>query len=145
MQPFLDSTAFRVYAAVSAVLILKMLVLAGSTGATRIASGRYLNPEDARVLRGEQGDETDRVHRIQRAHHNAIENELPFVVLGLLYTLLGADPWGMQVYAYTFLTARVVHSGTYVFAVQPFRTLSWAVGALCLAGMCVQILMRAFA
>jgi len=144
MEAFLASTAFRVYAAVSAVLMLKLASLAFATGAVRGLNKKYPNPEDAKLLKGEHADEHDLVARIKRTHANALENELPFVVLGLLYTLLGADPMGMQIYAYTFLIARVLHSICYVFKLQPFRTLSFTIGWLCLVGMSVQVLMRAF-
>lgn len=144
MTPFLDSTAFRVYAAVSAVLVLKMAVLAFATATVRGVHKQYPNPEDARFLKGDHAPDHDTVARIKRAHANAMENEPLFMVLGLLYTLLGANPMGMQIYAYTFLIARVLHSICYVFKLQPFRTLSFTIGWLCLVGMSVQVLMRAF-
>jgi len=144
MEPFLASTAFRVYAAVSAALVLKFATLAAATGAVRGYHKQYPNPEDARLLKGTNTADHDMVARIKRAHVNALENEPLFMILGLLYTLLGADPFGMQVYAYTFFIARVLHSICYVFKLQPFRTLSFAVGLLCLVGMSVQVLMRAF-
>jgi len=145
MDPFVDSTAFRVYAAISAALMLKMVLLAFATGGVRGLKSVYPNPEDAKLLKGQQGAEDETVARIKRAHINAIENEVPFVLLGLLYAMLGADPMGMQIYAYTFFVARVLHSLCYIFALQPFRTLSYTVGALCLMGMSVQVLLRAFA
>ena len=144
MESTIDSPAFHVYAAVSAALMLKLFLLAAGTGISRQLTGVRPNPEDVALLGGAVGAESDLTARWKRAHANALENELPFVLLGLLYALMGASPWAMQIYAYTFFFARVAHSIFYLMALQPFRTGSWVVGLLCLIGMCVQVLMEAF-
>jgi uncharacterized MAPEG superfamily protein len=144
MQPLLvDLVQFKIFAAISALLILKMVLLAFSVGTVRTLRRRWSSPEDAKFIGG--STEADPlVERLRRAHLNAIENELPFIGIGLLFVLVGAPVLGIQAYGYTFLVARVVHSVTYVASLQPFRTLSFGLGALCLLGMSTQVLMAAF-
>ncbi len=143
MDAMLASSSFKIYAAVCALLGLKLVLLALATGAARGRGKRWVNPEDTKMMGGEVGD-TAWTSRLQRAHGNGIDNELLFMFLGLLYLLMGSPTEGMQAYGYTFLIARVLHSLTYLFALQPFRSLSWVVGTLCLVGMAVQILLVAF-
>ena len=144
METWLASSAFRVYAAVCAVLVLKMVLLALGTATVRGLRKRFPNPEDARLFKGDVGEDDPFVVRFQRAHRNSLENELPFMVLGLLYAAVQAPTWAMQTYAYTFLAARLVHSFCYVFSLQPFRSLGWGVGVLVLVGLSVQVLLGAF-
>ncbi|MDH5492668.1 MAG: MAPEG family protein [Myxococcales bacterium] len=144
MDEFLASTAFRVFAAVSAVLVLKMVGLAYLVGCNRILKRRHTNPEDARFLKGEPGEDEFSA-RASRAHGNSLENEPLFILLGLLWVFLGAHTEAIQIYAYTFLVARVLHSLFYLLKLQPWRTIAYAISSLCLIGMSVQILMAAFA
>jgi len=144
MDEFLASMAFRVFAAVSAALVLKMVGLAYLTGAARMTKKCYPNPEDAKFFKGD-AKEHELTQRIQRAHANSLENEPLFILLGLLWIFLGAHTGAIQIYAYTFFIARVLHSLCYVFKLQPWRTLMYTVGSLCLVGMSVQVLMAAFA
>jgi uncharacterized MAPEG superfamily protein len=144
MQEFLDSTAFKVFAAVSAALVLKMVGLAYLTGVAHMREKGYANPEDAKTFKGQTGEQ-EFTQRVQRAHRNALENEPLFILLGLLWVFLGAHTGAIQIYAYTFFFARVLHSVTYLLKLQPWRTLSFTVASLCLVGMSVQVLMAAFA
>ncbi|NOY94103.1 MAG: MAPEG family protein [Deltaproteobacteria bacterium] len=144
MQEFLDSMAFRVFAAVSAALVLKLVGLAYLTGIGRMREQGYANPEDAKLFKGQTGEQ-EFTQRVQRAHRNSLENEPLFILLGLLWVFLGAHTGTIQIYAYTFFFARVVHSLTYLLKLQPWRTLSYGVASLCLIGMSVQVLMAAFA
>jgi len=145
MEQLLESTSFRVFAAVSAVLVIKMVCQAYLVGAIRGKKKRYTNPEDAKLFKGERGDTDDEtVARISRGHRNSLENEPLFILLGLLWVLQGADTQAIQIYSYTFLGFRVLHGLTYGLKLQPWRTLSYTVASLCLIGMSVQILMGAF-
>jgi uncharacterized MAPEG superfamily protein len=144
MQPLLvDLVQFKIFAAISALLVAKMVLLALSVGTVRTLRKRWSTPEDSRFLGG--STEADPlVERLRRAHHNSLENELPFIAVGLLFVLVGAPIVGIQAYGYTFLAARVAHTVTYLASLQPFRTLSFLLGALCLLGMSTQVLMAAF-
>ena len=76
-------------------------------------------------------------------HRNDLENILPFFTVGLIFVLMGASAFAAQMYFYTFTGARIVHTIAYVAKLQPWRTIAFALGALCTVGMLVQILMAA--
>jgi glutathione S-transferase len=100
-----------------------------------------VNPEDKVVNKGELAEqEHDDVLRIKRAHINALENAVPFFVIGALYVATGATKTGAQLYCYTFLAARLLHSVFYLAGKQPFRTLSFGVGALANLGMAYHVI-----
>jgi uncharacterized MAPEG superfamily protein len=143
MEELLANSSFKIYAAVSALLALKMLLLAFIVPGIRTVKKKYPNPEDQKLFKAEAGEDPF-AERVNRAHRNAMENELLFMILGLLYVLLGAPTGALQIYAYTFFIVRVLHSVFYLAKLQPFRSLAWVVCWLCLVGMCVQILMAAF-
>jgi len=83
------------------------------------------------------------VQRILRMHRNDLENILPFFTVGLIFVLMGAPGRTAAIYFYTFTAARIVHSITYLLQLQPWRTVAFVVGVLCVVGMLVQILMAA--
>lgn len=143
MDELVATSGFKIYAAVVALLALKSVGLAFATVGARTVRKRYPNPEDAALFKAEQGED-ELTARIKRAHANAAENEPLFMILGLLYLVMDAPTWGIQAYAYTYVIARYLHSVCYVFKLQPFRSGLWVVSALCLIGMCVQVLMSAF-
>jgi glutathione S-transferase len=139
-----DQVTFRIFAALCAVLVLKNVALASLTGAVRIYRKAWGFKEDLRYFGGEvRTDEL--VERIRRAHGNALENDPLFMMVGLLYLLVGAPEGGIQAYGYTFVIARFVHAAALLLGMQPFRTLAFAGGLLAIVGMSVQVLMRAFA
>ena len=132
----MDSPAFQAYALTSAVLAIQLFGLAFYTGATRGKTKQFVNPEDAKL---NKGDTTDRDHpdvlRAQRAHMNLLENAVPFFVVGALYVATGASKTGAQIYCYTFLATRLLHTVFYLGGRQPFRTICVLVGALSVLGM----------
>jgi len=143
----MGTPTFDTYALVSALLAIHLLLLAGWTGATRTRAKRYLNAEDHVVIKGgaQAPDEDPGVLRVKRAHANALENAVPFFVVGALYVATGGSKLGVQAYCYTFLAARVLHSIFYLAGKQPFRTLSFAVGAFSILGMAVHVIRAALA
>lgn len=144
MQPLLiDEVQFRIHAAICALLVLKLVVLAFAVGSARGARKSWSSTEDVKLLGGSTTPDA-LVERLRRTHQNAIENELAYMIIGLLFVLVGAPVVGIQAYGYTFLVARVVHSLSQIFQLQPLRTMAFAVGSLCLIGMSVQVLMAAF-
>ena len=142
MQELMAESSFRVYAAVSAILIIKMVLVAFTTVAIRAKTGGFHNNEDTKD--GSAPIPNDLADRLQRIHRNDLENILPFVALGLLYVLVGAPTSGIQIYGYTFITVRFLHTGAYFFKVSKARSLFFAIGAFCLLGMSTQILIKAF-
>jgi glutathione S-transferase len=146
MHPFAHDPALSLYALTGTLVALHLLVLAGWTGYARNKAKTFVNPEDAAAVKGAQADaDHPDVQRAKRAHMNAIESAVPFFAVGLLYAFSGPSQLGAQVYFYTFLAARVLHSIFYLAQKQPFRTISFAVGALAITGMGVHVIRVAIA
>src|SRR4051812_11840872 len=98
MNPLLDPV-FKYYALAAAIIAVQLLALAGVTGATRARSKTYVNPEDAKQLKGTQAElDHPNVRRAQRAHQNAMESAVPFFIVGALYVATGATKNGALVY-----------------------------------------------
>ena len=141
----MNPESFKIYAICAALLALNLVVLSGMTGGARGKNKSPANPEDA----GKPADtalepEAPAVVRVRRAHMNALENIPIFWALGLVFVLLGASPLGAKAYFITFTAARYLHSFFHLKAMQPFRSIAYGIGALCLVGMIVQVLMVAF-
>jgi microsomal prostaglandin-E synthase 1 len=149
MSTFTADPQFKLYAICCCILSLQMLVLGGLTAARRAKAQKHLNPEDVAVsFKGTTlvGDaEPPDVARIMRAHRNLLESLPLFFALGLIYVLAGGSPLGAQICFGAFTGARVLHSIVYINALQPWRTITYAVGALSLGGLAVQILLTVLA
>ena len=144
MPQMMSDAAFRAYAIACSILVFKMFVAAILTAATRSRVKQFLNPEDAGMMSGTGVmQEHPDVQRMLRLHRNDLENILPFFTVGLIFVLMGAPAFAAQAYFYTFTGARIVHTITYVAKLQPWRTVSFALGAFCMVGMLVQILIAA--
>ena len=141
MQPFFENPALKLYAIVASLLSLQMILLALWTGTVRVQRQVWVNPEDARLNKGEEAasDHPD-VLRVKRAHQNLLENSVPFLIVGLLYALSRPTMLGAQAYFFTFLGARLLHSVFYMLGRQPFRTMMFVVGILAVAGMAIHVI-----
>lgn len=136
--------SFKLLAICSCVLVLESLALAAITPAKRAKHKGFMNPEDGVVSFGEarlvEGAEHPETARAQRAHRNLLESLPLFFGLGLVYVLAGAPLLGAQVCFIGFTVMRVVHAIVYLNAMQPWRTIAYALGSLCLIGMAALIL-----
>lgn len=135
--------AFRTYALCSAILGVKMLLSAVYTGTRRQKTQGFINAEDAATF-GQPGatagiEEAPAVAHALRIQRNDLENLPLFFAVGLLYVLTGATPFSAAVYCWTFTIARIAHTIAYTYQLQPWRALSYGVGALATLGMIVQI------
>ncbi len=121
------------YAITTAVLGLNLLLLANATALTRAKASEVINPEDKRlnaaatVVFDEGNDVTA---RYRRAHRNALENIPLFLITGFLLTVTGVSLNLALALFGVFVVARLLHSVAYVKQLQPWRTASFAVGAL---------------
>lgn len=137
----MDPAAFNIYALTAAFLAVHLVLLALWTGFVRARSGRFANPEDKGIVKGElAAEDHPDVLRVKRAHVNALENAVPFFVVGALYVATGGTKLGAEAYCGTFLAVRVLHSLFYLWGKQPFRTMSFALGVLCIFGMAVHVI-----
>ena len=143
MEGLIDNPAFRTYAICTAILVLKSMAAAVFTGVKRQRVQAYANTEDARTF-GESSTADTAEHpavahalRIQR---NDAENLPAFFAIGLVYVLSGASPTGAAIYLWTYTIARLLHMVAYANHLQPWRTIAFTVGFLCLIGMSVSVL-----
>lgn len=141
MNAFQDPV-LQAYALASCALVVTMNFLGFQTARVRAARKQVVNPEDAGINGNAAvaDDEHPDVRRIQRAHRNALENTVPFFVLGLLYALTAPGTTTVRVVFGVFVVARVLHAAFYLGAKQPLRTGVFAVGALVNLFMLVQVL-----
>lgn len=135
-------SAFTVYAAAASFVALHMMALDGYAGLVRGKTKTAVNEEDARtVSRGAQLVEADppAVARVMRAHRNLVASALPFLIVGLIWVLLGTtQSWALGVFG-VFVGARILHSVAYLGHLQPWRTLAFVVGQGATIVMLVQI------
>lgn len=147
MSVLSDDPQFKLFAICSAALSLQMLFLGGYTAATRARIKNYLNPEDVKVSFKDatliDGAEHPDVARVIRAHRNLNESLPMFFALGLICLLAGVSPLGEKICFGTFTGARIVHSLVYIKGLQPWRTMSYAIGTFALIGMAVLIVLSA--
>ncbi len=134
----IENPAFKYYVYCAAALTFNPLVLAGMTGGAR---GKYKSPatpEDEKLSGNPYRDDVaPEVARLIRAHRNALENVPLALVAGLLYVLAGASPNPTLGLMATVAAARWLHSIFYLKAVQPWRTATFAVGALATGAMLI--------
>lgn len=122
---------FRIFAATALVLALNVLWLWVKSGFVRAGTKTAMNQEDTTsTSRGARlvDDDPPEVRRVLRAHRNAVDNIVPFLVVALLFVYLGATPLAAAVTFGSFVLARLVHSFAYLRAIQPLRTVSFVAG-----------------
>ena len=147
METLFSQPVFQAYALSVCVLIVTLYGLGFYTAKTRNERGIVVNPEDSGINGGAAvGDnEHPDVLRIKRAHLNLIENALPFFAIGFLYSLTSPGLMVARGLFATFVAIRLFHAVFYLTAKQPFRTASFAVGALINLFMVVQVFRMALA
>ena len=100
-----------------------------------------MNPED----HGRKSIRTDdRVERVRRIHQNDLENIPIFCVIGFLFVYVNPTPSSVY-YLYTFTISRVIHTFTYLLALQPFRAISFFFGIMATIGMGVHLIIYSLA
>jgi prostaglandin-E synthase 1 len=127
---------FVAYAITCVVLCLNLLMLWVSSGAIRAKGGVAINPEDG-ARYGVPVSEFDppTVARLLRAHRNAEATIYPFLLLGLLFVFTGGKAAiAIPIFA-IFVVARIVHSIVYLKAMQPWRTIAFAVSLLAVVAL----------
>lgn len=130
------SSALPAFAIGVVVLCLKMFALSCYQGYFRLRLVAFTNPEDAAVFqRPAQAVECPQVLRAARAWANDLENIPLFFALCGLAIALDASPTLCAWLSTLFTFARVLHTVAYLAGVQPWRTVFYGVGILCLLGL----------
>lgn len=126
----------EVYALCVLVLFLKMLAISCYQGFFRLRYRAFTNPEDAGFFhRDANSRELPQVSRAARAWANDLENIPLFFVLGGLCVAVEATGVATTWLFCTFTVARVMHTVMYLSGRQPWRTVAYGVGLICLLGL----------
>lgn len=134
------TSALNVYALCVVVLFLKMFAVSCYQGLFRIRFRAFTNTEDAAVFnRFAREKELAQVTRAARAWANDLESIPAFFALGGLAVAMNAPASVTAWLSVLFTIARVLHTLAYLKGVQPWRTVFYGVGILCLLGFCATI------
>jgi prostaglandin-E synthase 1 len=129
--------AFVAYVLAAVALALNLLGLWAYSGAARGKAKSTPNPEDVAGKVKLAPQEPPEVARVLRAHRNAEASILPFLVLALLYVILGAPATMARVVFGLFVLFRYAHTFAYLGEKQPWRSIAFG-----LAGLMVLVLME---
>jgi len=133
--------ALSVYAVCVVALFLKMLAISCYQGYYRLRYKAFTNGEDAAFLgRLANVDELPQVSRAGRAWANDLENIPAFFALAGLAIALNAAAVVIIWLSVVFTVARVAHTVCYLSGLQPWRTVSFVVGLVCLLGLALTVL-----
>ncbi|MBL4688841.1 MAG: MAPEG family protein [Nannocystaceae bacterium] len=132
-MPIPASPVFTAYVASTIVLGVNLLLLANNTALSRAKAKEVVNPEDEVLNQGakvvfENGN--DLTERYRRAHRNALENIPLFLITAFVLSLTAVSTMTAYVLFGIFVAARLFHSFAYVTQLQPWRTVSFGVGAV---------------
>lgn len=142
---FIENEVFRLYLLYSSVVLFKMIFLSFYTFHVRTKHGAFISEED--YCKDFPRDEmkalmkNEDVERVRRCHRNDLENILPFLVFGLLYSATNPSVFAATITFRTFTIARFLHSFAYLLPLpRPWRGVAFAAGFLVILYMGVQIL-----
>lgn len=132
--------ALDVYAVCVVVLFFKMFAVSCYQGYFRLRHVAFTNPEDAAVFRRQpEPDECRQVIRAAKAWANDLENIPLFFALGGVAIAVGAPATAIAWLSVSFTVARCLHTLSYLACVQPWRTVCYGIGIVCLAGLAAMI------
>ncbi|XP_003405723.1 microsomal glutathione S-transferase 1 [Loxodonta africana] len=129
-----ENEAFMAFASYATIILSKMMFMSTATAFQRLTKKVFVNPEDcAHFGKGENAKKylrtDDRVERVRRAHLNDLENIVPFLGIGLLYSLSGPDVSTALLHFRLFVGSRIYHTIAYLTPLpQPNRALAFFVG-----------------
>ncbi|XP_020490302.1 prostaglandin E synthase [Labrus bergylta] len=142
MAALIKNEVFSCFVFYSVLLVIKMYIIAIITGQARLRKKAFANPEDALRHGGLQFHREDPyVERCRRAHINDMENILPFLFLGAIYSMTGPSLAVARLHFLVFFVGRVLHSVAYLCALRaPTRSLAYTVAQIPCISMALQIL-----
>ncbi|XP_067661843.1 microsomal glutathione S-transferase 1-like [Haliotis asinina] len=145
MAGVFDNPVLPYFAFYATMVVLKTMAMSFVTTFHRRTKGVFANPEDVGIAPGKGKIATDEsVERVRRCHLNDLENVIPFVLVGLLYTASGPSLSSALLHFRIFTGARIFHTIAYLFALpQPSRGLSFLVGYLATLSMAYNVLSSA--
>jgi glutathione S-transferase len=132
MDDLLYNPSFMIYCLAASALCLNLFGLWAYSGAVRGKTKTTPNAEDAARASNStvSADTPPAVARVLRAHANATANIVPFLILALLYVLLGATPKMAWICFGGFTGVRYLHTFFYLREKQPWRSIAFGLGGL---------------
>ncbi|MGR4069628.1 MAPEG family protein [Halomonas sp. LR3S48] len=133
------------YALSTVLLFVKMFAISLFQGYHRIGKRTFKTPEDAALVgRQAAAEELPQVQRAANAWRNDLENIPIFLALGVAYVWVEASP-GLAPWLFLLFTAaRYLHTVFFLSALQPWRTVAYGAGIVCLFAMCTMIIAALF-
>ncbi|MFQ3786333.1 MAPEG family protein [Halomonas sp. A29] len=129
------------YAVTTVLLFVKMFAISLFQGYHRIGKRTFKTPEDAALVgRQAAAQELPQVQRGANAWRNDLENIPIFLALGVAYVWVEASPSLAPWLFLSFTAARYLHTMFFLSALQPWRTIAYGIGILCLFAMCAMII-----
>ncbi|KAM3614343.1 uncharacterized protein V6R79_013033 [Siganus canaliculatus] len=145
MAKLMEDDVFMAFTTYATIVILKMMLMSPMTSFYRFKRGAFANEEDvlskSAETRKKMLTSNPDVERVRRCHLNDLENIVPFVLIGLLYSLTGPELSAALLHFRVFTGARIFHTISYTTPLpQPSRALSWMVGVLVTVSMAYNVL-----
>uniref|UniRef100_A0A8D2DFY2 Microsomal glutathione S-transferase 1 n=1 Tax=Sciurus vulgaris TaxID=55149 RepID=A0A8D2DFY2_SCIVU len=134
LTQLLENEVLMAFASYTTIVLSKMMFMSTATAFYRLTRKVFANPEDCESFgKGESAKKylrtDDKVERVRRAHLNDLENIVPFVGIGLLYSLSGPDLSTALLHFRLFVGARIYHTIAYLTPLpQPNRAMAYFVG-----------------
>lgn len=143
MENIQSFEALYVYAITAIVLSVNLIILWTYSGSVRGKTKISINPEDAKQFKTELQDfHPPPVARVLRAHANAQANIIPFLILGLVYVLIGGAASTAKIIFGIFTVARLLHSIAYLAGKQPWRSIFFGIASLAMGALVVVMIIK---
>ncbi|XP_029600344.1 microsomal glutathione S-transferase 1 [Salmo trutta] len=145
----IDSEVFLAFSTYATIVVLKMMLMSPMTGYFRLTRKAFANQEDTSLVSSTEDKKKmvrvdPDVERVRRCHQNDLENIIPFVVIGLLYTLTGPDLSTALLHFRVFVGSRLFHTVAYVLPLrQPSRAVAFLIGLVTTSSMAYRVLITA--
>lgn len=136
--------ALPLYAVCCVILVFKMIFTGWATGIARLVHRDYVTDEDARFMRRETRSGHPLVQRLLAIHRNDVENIPLFFAIGALYVLAAPSPVAANWILGGYTATRLLHTLSYLFGWQPWRSISFDVGAVMLLWMGASVMLKLF-
>jgi glutathione S-transferase len=133
----------RIYTITAVVLAFKMFANSFVQGRARAQAKVFGNPEDAAMFGGRvEPQELPAVQRAAACWRNDLENIPIFLILAWIYVMGGLSVSVFEIYCIIFMIARIFHTFFYLNGVQPWRTVSYTIGALVTIALMINLLIK---
>ncbi|XP_070709884.1 microsomal glutathione S-transferase 1-like [Pempheris klunzingeri] len=141
----MDNQVVRAFFTYATIVAVKMMLMSPFTTYFRLTRKVFANLEDTKLVSSTHDKKLvgldPEVERVRRCHLNDLENVVPFVLVGLLYTLTGPELSSALLHFRLFAGSRIFHTIAYVGALpQPCRALSFMLGLVVTFSMAYRVL-----